>query len=175
MRYAQGLQYTDGHERSDVLAYREKYLRTIKGLEQRHKPPPLCADGIHSWNHGKETESKKVVFIYHDETIFHANDALSRGWHDDQGSRELRPKGKGRGIMYSDFVEEYNGFLRLTDEEYERAKEVDPNFPKAARQRFEYGTGHEGYWTCSHLMKNLKDAVKIAEFKYPRLDTKYMT
>lgn len=36
--------------------------------------------------------------------------------------------------MYSDFVEEYNGFLRLMDEEYEEAREIDQGFPRAARQ-----------------------------------------
>ena len=167
-RYAQGLQYTDGHERPDVVEYRKKYLNKIKALECTHKPPPTCEDGIPSWHSGKATAAKKVVFIYHDETIFHANDALSRGWHDDQGSRELRPKGKGRGIMYSDYIEEYNGFLALTDEESDRAKQINPNFPRAARKKFEYGAANEGYWTTEHLMKNLKDAVKIAEFKYPR-------
>ena len=50
-------------------------------------------------------------------------------------------------------------FLALTDKEYDWAKQIDPNFPRAA---------NEGYWTTEHLMKNLKDAVKIAELKYPR-------
>ena len=77
--YKQGLQYTDGHERPDVLEYRKKYLNMIKALEVTHKPPPLCEDMIPSWHSGKETAAKKVVFIYHDETIFHANDAPSRG------------------------------------------------------------------------------------------------
>ena len=70
--------------------------------------------------------------------------------------------------MYSDFIEEYNGFLALTDEEYERAKQTDPNFPRVARQKYLLGKGYEGYWTTRHLMKNLKDAVRIAQFKYPR-------
>lgn len=166
--YRQGLQYTDGHERPDVIEYRKKYLNMIKALEVTHEPPPLCEDGVPSWHSGKDTAAKKVVFIYHDETIFHANDAPSRGWHDDQGSRELRPKGKGRGIMYSDFVEEYNGFLRLTDEEYEKAREIDQRFPRAAHQKFEYGKAHQGYWNARTMMRNLKDAVRIAELKYPR-------
>ena len=52
-----------------------------------------------------------MVIIYHDETTFAANDALSMGWHDPEGSRQLRPKSKRRAIMVSDFVEEYGGFL----------------------------------------------------------------
>ena len=33
----------------------------------------------------------------------------------------------GRGIMVSNFVEEFNGLLRLTDEEFQRGKLVYPN------------------------------------------------
>ena len=106
------------------------------------------------------------MFIYHDETIFHANDAPSRGWHNDQGSREMRPKGKGRGIMYSDFVEDYNGFLRLTVEEYDEAQEVARRFPRAVRQKFH--KAYQGYRNARTMRRNLKDAVRIAEFKYPR-------
>jgi len=46
------------------------------------------------------------------------------GWHDPQGSRATRPKGKGKGIMISDFVEEYGGFLALTEDELQRARQV---------------------------------------------------
>ena len=122
--YRQALQYTDGHERKDVIVYRKKYLNKLKGLEQAHKPPPTCTDGIPSWNAGNETKQKRIVFIYHDESVFKANDAPSMGWHDPQGSRATRPKGKGKGIMISDFVEEYGGFLALTDDELQRARQV---------------------------------------------------
>ena len=110
-RFQQGLQYTDGHERDDVRRYRGLYLEKLKYLEASHKPPPTCDDKIPSWNAGNESKAKRVVFIYHDETTFAATDALSMGWHDPEGSRQLRPKSKGRAIMVSDFVEEYGGFL----------------------------------------------------------------
>ena len=116
--------------KNHVVENRNKYLNMTKALEVTDKPPPRCEDMIPLWHSGKEIAAKKVVFIYHDETIFHANDAPSRGWHDDQGSRE--EGGKRRGVMYSDFVEEYNGFLRLMDEEYEEAREIDQGFPRAA-------------------------------------------
>ena len=34
----------------------------------------------------------------------------------------LRPKSKCAGMMVSDFIEEKNGYLQLTDEEYESSK-----------------------------------------------------
>ena len=84
------------------------------------------------------------------------------------GSRQLRPKGRGKGLMISDFVEEYNGFLSLTDEELQRAQQKDPAFPQSAREIFMFGKSYDGYWNSELLMDNLKKAVKIAEFKYPR-------
>ena len=167
-KYQQRIQYTDGHEREDVILYRKKYLNKLKGLEATHKPPPACADRIPFWNSGNETKEKRVIFIYHDETVFKANDAPSMGWHDPQGSRATRPKGEGKGIMISDFLEEYGGFLSLTDEELQRARQLDPNFPRAARETFIFGENYQGYWTCELLLANLRRAVAIAMFKYPR-------
>ena len=166
--FRQGIQYTDSHEREDVVKYRKTYLNKMTFLESTHKPPPTCDDGIPSWHSGKETAARKVVFIYHDKTIFFTNDAPSQGWHDDMGSRQLRPKGRGKGLMISDFVEEYNGFLSLTDEELQRAQQKDPVFPQSAREIFMFGKSYDGYWNSELLMDNLKKAVKIAEFKYPR-------
>ena len=134
--FRHGIQYTDGHEREDIVKYRKTYLNKIKILESTHKPPPTCSDGIPSWHSGKDTAARNVVFIYHDETILFANDAPSRGWHDDMGSRQLRPKGSGKGLMISDFIEEYNDFLSLMDEELRRAQEEDPAFPQSAREIF---------------------------------------
>ena len=34
----------------------------------------------------------------------------------------MKPKSRGAGIMVSDFIDEHNGFLAFSDEEYERAK-----------------------------------------------------
>ena len=43
----------------------------------------------------------------------------------EKGTSVMLPKSKGSGIMLSDFIEERNGFLCLTHEEYHRAKLVD--------------------------------------------------
>ena len=39
-----------------------------------------------------------------------------------------------------------------------------------ARCLFEYGEAREGYWTCDNFMEQMKRAIKIAEFKYPKSD-----
>ena len=49
--------------------------------------------------------------------------------------------------MVSDFINEHNGFLALSDDEYEAAKASNPNIRKYAREFLEYGASREGYWT----------------------------
>lgn len=49
--------------------------------------------------------------------------------------------------MLSDFIDEFNRFLVLTDEEYEQAKVSIPKIEKYGREFLEYGESREGYWT----------------------------
>ena len=39
----------------------------------------------------------------------------------------IKPEDQGHGIMVSDFIDEHNGFLALTDNEYEQGKETYPD------------------------------------------------
>ena len=59
----------------------------------------------------------------------------------------MKKKSKGAGIMVSDFIDEHNGFLALTDKEYQAAKVTNPNIRPYAREFLEYGESKEGYWT----------------------------
>ena len=68
--------------------------------------------------------------------------------------------------MVSDFVDQHSGFLKLSDEEHALACAVDAKFPKSARVLLEYGADKQGYWTGEKFMENVKDAVRIAKFKY---------
>ena len=80
----------------------------------------------------------------------------------------MKPKSKGAGIMVSDFIDEYNGFLALTDDEYKRAAEVNPSQKQYARAFLEYGENREGYWNRDRFIDQMKQAVEIAEIKYPK-------
>lgn len=62
----------------------------------------------------------KTVVIFHDESTFQSNEDQNLQWGL-KGSKMMKSKGRGAGIMVSDFVDEHNGFLALTDEEYEQA------------------------------------------------------
>ena len=87
-----------------------------------------------------------------------------------EGRENDETKKQGAGIMVSDFIDEHNGFLALTDVEYKTAKASDPNIRKYAREFLEYGESKEGYWTRDKFIAQMQRAVKIAEIKYPKED-----
>ena len=41
--------YVNGHERLDVVVDRRKYVEKMKELENSHRPPSPCSDGIHPY------------------------------------------------------------------------------------------------------------------------------
>ena len=62
--------------------------------------------------------------------------------------------------MVSDFIEEKNGYLVLTDAEYETAKSNDLYAEKYAQQLLEFGENKEGYWTSDMLLLKLEVQLK---------------
>ena len=80
----------------------------------------------------------------------------------------LKPKSHGSGIMLSDFIDERNGYLRLTDEEFIQAVDKVDGLQKEAHTFLVYGKEHEGYWTAKRFLSQLEVAVKIANIKYPK-------
>ena len=66
-----------------------------------------------------------------------------------------------------DFIDEHHCYLRLSSEDLEDARFIDPDFPCEARELFEYGAAREGYWTGAKFMTQIERAVQIAEYKYP--------
>ena len=70
--------------------------------------------------------------------------------------------------MISDFIEEHGGYLQLTTEEHEVAKLSEPNLPLKARVVFKFGSQGDGYWNNELFINQVKSAISIAEFKYPK-------
>ena len=79
-----------------------------------------------------------------------------------KGENIMKQKSKGAGIMVSDYIDEHNGFLALTNDEYERAKTTHPRIKPYAREFLEYGESKEGYWTRDRFMDQMERAVTIA-------------
>lgn len=85
----------------------------------------------------------------------------------EEGRVPIRPKSQGRGLMVSDFVTEFDGLLQLSMEKQRRAAEADPSIQMCAREIIKFVAGSEGYWNNSRFLKQIEDAVKFAECKYP--------
>ena len=56
----------------------------------------------------------------------------------------MRPKNSGAEIMVSDFIDDYNGHLRLTTEEHTEGLLKIPNLKLQARAFLEHGENKEG-------------------------------
>ena len=142
--------YKDGHERPDVVSYRKVHVQWLQTLEKNHSAPPLPSDVVGAeqpcllWD---LTAPKQLVTVYHDESTFQANDDQKYAWAQPDQSF-LKKKCRGSGIMISDFIEEFGGFLGFTDEEYIEYKSQHPEsvLPQTARISLEYGCNRDGYW-----------------------------
>ena len=158
--------YFDGHERADVVEYRKLYLRKLKILESTHAPPPCCSDDPIRVRQEEDESKKQLVLLYYDESTFHFNDGQGWLWAE-AGKQPTRPNGQGRGIMVSDFISEHDGFLRLSDQEYEEAHVNHPGLWKDAQFMLRYGSSSVGYWNSKKFLIQVKQALTIAEAKYP--------
>ena len=148
--YKKGV-YVDGHERADVVAYREKFLEEMQEFEKSMIEyddvtlMPLDNADI------KNGVRRQHILVTHDESIFHANDDNKYGWAP-EGEQPLRKKGRGRGLMISDFLLDTVGRLAVPKDVY--AAIEDPTFPGEACEVFEYGR-EKGYWTGENVVKQV--------------------
>ncbi|RIA91491.1 hypothetical protein C1645_692632, partial [Glomus cerebriforme] len=110
----QGIYY-DGHERPDILKYRqtfldkiysyEKYMVKYEGENMERIPPIL------------EISEKEVILVTHNECIFYSNNGKRDVWAK-SGELPLRKKGNRRSIIVSEFLSEECGRLKLNPQQY---------------------------------------------------------
>lgn len=100
-------QYKDGHEREDVVTYRqEEFLPRMEELEA------MMSD----WSSGSDTQRSPASFILwtHDESTFYANDRRKIRWvHADEAAKPYA-KGEGASLMVADFISADFGWLKAT-------------------------------------------------------------
>ena len=137
--------------------------------EKTYLPPPQCNDELPQPSVSLPLLSsghapRKLVLIFHDESTFHSND--DQGWMwGEKGKMVIKPKGQGRGIMISDFIDEHNGFLALSNAEFEEGKQTYPNLKQEARVKLKIGAEFEGYWNSDKFLQQMVDAIQIAKVK----------
>lgn len=72
--------YVDGHERPDVVAYRDVYLKKLDDIRSVHLPPPPCSNERAATPPVDAETKKRLITIYHDESIFHINEGQTWIW-----------------------------------------------------------------------------------------------
>ena len=138
--------FIDGHERDDVVESCKLFLCKMTKIGFLHFTNAPTEDAIKALPQDvdpptNDRRSKTVVF-FHDESTFISNEDQSTQWGL-KGEQMMKPKSKGAGIMVSDFVDEFNGFLALSNEEYQAAKATKPNILPYAQEFLEYSESRE--------------------------------
>ena len=146
--------FVDGHEREDVVAYRTKFIRRMVslGFLNTDNAPTGEVKNALLFDLGPPPAEviEKTVVLFHDETTFQANKDQPTLCAE-KGTSVMHPKSRGCWIIVSDFISENHGYLQLTQEEYDEAKQSNPTIRKHAREIREYGEGKEGYWTSERF------------------------
>jgi hypothetical protein len=144
--------YYDGHERDDVVQYRNNvFLPRMAHYESlmRHYTGDDMTTEILPTLPNSERER---VFITHDESTFHANDAETHYWAQ-EGEYRLRKKGLGRARHVSEFICEAIGRLRLnpTNRTHNASLQENQRIPEEACVMIDIGKNHDGYWTAKDV------------------------
>jgi hypothetical protein len=141
-------QYVDGHERVDVVEYRqtmflpiftELLLRTriytIEGNERLVLP----------------LNTRRLVIWNHDESTYYANDRRKIRWVHKGETAVPYAKGEGASIMIADLISPDYGFLK------------SPDGSEQARVVFKAGKNREGYFACEDVLKQVTTAMDILD------------
>ena len=131
-------------------------------LERSHLPPPTTDAPVPFVPQANESDKKYLVIIHHDESIFHANDDQIRMWGEPD-THMIRPKSRGAGLMISDFVDGFNGYLQLSSAEYDCLND-DNKAPISKRDVTVWGRARGKL----KFMSQVGIAKQIARAKYPQ-------
>ena len=114
MQYTQGF-YIDGHERPDVVSYRDAFLERMSNDERyffKYEGEDMATIFYPALNFGERPR----VLVKHDESCFSSHDGKTTIWMD-ESNRPLRPKGQGRSIMVSECLCEFHGAMKLNQKQ----------------------------------------------------------
>ena len=167
-QYKRGV-YNDGHERPDVVAYRESFLQRMHQYGKRM--PRYDGDSMENViNPDLHETERPLILVTHDESCFSSYVGRTTIWMD-ENHNVLRPKGDGRSIMVSAFLCECHGLLQLPPELALR----DPETPKEAFVIIKPGKNSDGYWTNSDLVQQIENRViPIFKILHPGANALFM-
>ncbi|KAG1500384.1 hypothetical protein G6F46_007762 [Rhizopus delemar] len=145
--------YFDGHEREDMVEYRNVCSkRMLEYMEKMDFYSGETEEDVLEPNALPEGE-RKCVFVMHDESTFYANDGKNDVWLAD-GENYIRKKGPGLFIMVSEFQCPCYGTMKIQK--------------WSSRKLFKTGIARDGWWTSKHMVEQLKeDAISLFEALHP--------
>lgn len=142
--------YIDGHEREDVVVYRQTvFLRKMAEIEQQLYTGSEPTAGL--WL------LLRCVW-FHDESVAAAHVRRQLGWVHESENPVPRPKGEGPTLMVADFVSEAFGWLR------------SPDGKESARVLLKPGKNRDGYFANDGVLIQLSEAIDIVQRWFPMLD-----
>jgi len=144
-------QYCDGHEREDVVNYRNQnflpemakfHLRTTRWTSKdgEQVDPP---EG-----------TRWLVVWYHDESTFYAHNRRCKRWVHRNEKAKPYTKGEGHSLMVADFFSPDYGWLRSRDGK------------KSTRVLFRAGKGRDGYFDNENIRAQMSIAMDIVWSNY---------
>jgi hypothetical protein len=110
--------YIDGHERKDVVEYRDGFLKRWKEYEKRFivYDNNGNAEGSPAGFPVQQNGRFRLILVTHDESTFYANDRRKTKWSHVSEKATAERKGEGVSLMISDFLTSEWGRLRDGDE-----------------------------------------------------------
>ncbi|KIJ25471.1 hypothetical protein M422DRAFT_273562, partial [Sphaerobolus stellatus SS14] len=167
MKEVKKAMYVDGHERPDVVKYRNQFLTEIS--KNAHLRRTYCDEDLEPIEPTLGCGEKLHVPIFHDESTCHANQQRRRVWVR-EGKMPLRKKGDRHAIHISDFIVEQTGRLVLN----EKQRKFNDNLPvnerlptTDAREIIYPGKNYDGWWNMESLIAQIKKTIPIFERMYP--------
>jgi hypothetical protein len=162
--------YVDGHERSDVTQYRQEVF--LPAFE-RIRPFLVTWDeeGQMIMPQNLPPGQKPLVIVTHDESTFNANDGKRQLWIEN-GKQPLRPKGRGKGLMVSDFLTP-GGRLAVPDAIPEAELSARGLPRRYASEYFIYGK--DKYWRGDDMVDHtVKVAIPIFHAAFPHCQAVFL-
>lgn len=146
-------QYVDGHERPDVVEYRQRtYIPRRFGS---HLPSRTWTEETVGDHVIPSPSHQHVIYWHHDETTFMQNDRRQVRWVAKDEKPVPQPKGEGSSLMVADFVSADYGWLR------------SPDGNEEARVLFKAGTNRDGYFTNDEILEQATRAMDILKKHFP--------
>lgn len=145
-------QYVDGHERNNVVDYRQNvFLRKWTAEEGK-----MC-----SWKTNLEEicgAERPLCVWFHDESTFYANDRRKSRWVHKNTSTIPYAKGEGASLMVADFVSADHSWLQ------------SPDGKESAWVLFKAGKSCDEYFSNEEILAQCQKAMDIVQASWPNED-----